>query len=219
MYSESKFTHWSRYDPYEGERASLLPTLPAKAAFVVGEGELINLYEVPLHKAFMRPYTSQDVLDLLATIPADFLRGLRDIYLLGGTVKQERNALGDLYRYGAYGWCEIHLYAFPRRRLEWRRKQMPSPHVRHEYERAGAVFRQDGDDVVCSFDTSALQTFYLRDVLLHEVGHHVDRHNRGKGVGRAERFAHWFVREYGFRRTRRVERTGGSRSAQRRVGC
>lgn len=212
MYSGSKFTHWSPYDPYEGERASLPLTLPPTAAFAVREGGLINIYEVPLHKAFIRPVTSQDVLDVLATVPADFLRGLEDVYLLGGTAKQERNALGDLYRYGAYRWCEVHLYAFPRRRLEWRRKQMPRPHVRHEYERAGAVLRQDGDEVVCSFDRSALKTFYLRDVLLHEIGHHVDRRNWGKGVARAERFAHWFVREHGFRRTLRCAGPPPSRS-------
>lgn len=202
LYSESKFSHWSRFDPYEGERAALPPTLAPRARFSLDQEAPINLYEVPLHREFMRPFTAQDVVDVLGTVPREFLIGLRRIYLMGGTAKQERNALGDLYRYGAYGWCEIHLYAFPRRRLQWRRKGMPKPNIRHEYERAGAVFRQAGDDVVCCFNASALRTFYLRDVLLHEIGHHADRHNWGKGVTRAERFAHWFVREHGFRRTK-----------------
>jgi hypothetical protein len=105
------------------------------------------------------------------------------------------------------------LYAFPRRRLEWRRKGLPRPHVLQEYERAGALFRQDGDEVVCLFDRSALKTFYLRDVLIHEIGHHVDRFNRRRGAKKAERFAHWFVREHGFRRANRTTEPLRSASA------
>lgn len=135
MYSESKFTHWARFDPYEGERASLPPTLAPTARFALNRGESIKLYEVPLYKGFVRSFTLQDVLGVLAAVPRDFLSALREIYLLGGTAKQEKNALGDLYRYGAYGLCEIHLYAFPRRRLQWRRKGLPKPHILHEYAR------------------------------------------------------------------------------------
>jgi hypothetical protein len=205
MYSASKFTNWSPFDPYEGERATLPRALAPKALFRLSEQESIKLYELPLHKAFVRPFTVQDVVNTLDAVPRAFLGGLQSIYLFGGTAKQEKNALGDLYRYGAYGWCEIHLYAFPRRRLRWRRKGMPKPHVRQEYERAGAVFHQDGDYVVCCFDASALRTFYLRDVLIHEVGHHVDRSHLRTGITKAERFAHWFVREHGFRRTNRAK--------------
>jgi hypothetical protein len=123
---------------------------------------------------------------------------------MGGTWKQDKVARGGLYRYGEYAAGEVYLFAFPLRRREWHCKQLPRPNVVQEYERAGAMFRQEGDGWLCRFNEAVLKRFYLYDVLIHEIGHHVDRHNwrpfrGGKSYSQAERFAQWFVRQYGFR--------------------
>jgi hypothetical protein len=41
-----------------------------------------------------------------------------------------------------------------------------------------------------NFDTGSLRSFFLYDVLLHEIGHHINQ--RGRGVGR-EKVALWSV--------------------------
>jgi hypothetical protein len=204
MYSQSKCTNWSRFDPYQGERTAIPRDLTPTSTFRLNDSESCDIYERPLHEAFIRPFGVSEVEAVLASIPPDFLAGLRSIYLLGGTWKQDKIALGDLYHYGEYSWCNIYLFAFPRRRLQWRRKRLPKPDVHQEFQRAGADFRQDGDGWLCQFAESSLGRFYLYDVLIHEIGHHVDRHSwrpygRGKSYAKAERFAEWFVREYGFR--------------------
>ena len=204
IYSESKSTNWMRFDPYQGERTSLPRKLAPASRFQVSVSATCDIYELPLHEEFVRPFGTADVESVLATIPCNLLSGLRRIYLMGGTRKQATTALGDLYRYGEYDWCDIYLFAFPRRRLQWRCRQLPRPHVCHEYRRAGASFRHDGNGWVCHLDEASLRNFYLFDVLVHEIGHHVDRFNwrydgRGKTYRQAERFAESFVRHYGLR--------------------
>jgi hypothetical protein len=206
MYSQSKYTNWSRFDPYQGEKTSIPRNLTPTATFRINDSESCNIYDRPVHEAFMRPFGVSDIVDVLEVIPLQFLAGLRSIYLMGGTWKQDKIAMGDLYHYGEYGRCNIYLFAFPRRRLHCRRKRLPKPDIRHEFERAGATLRQDGDGWICDFDEASLKTFYLYDVLIHEIGHHVDRDNcwrpsgRVKSYSQAERFAEWFVREHGLRR-------------------
>jgi hypothetical protein len=46
----------------------------------------------------------------------------------------------------------------------------------------------DGVDTL-RFDAESLRIFYLYDVLLHEIEHHIDG---GRSQGEVERFAHWF---------------------------
>jgi len=46
-----------------------------------------------------------------------------------------------------------------------------------------------------------VRRFLLDDVLLHEIGHHLDRHNFARKSNRKiEGFAEWFATENGFRR-------------------
>ena len=200
-YSESKCSNWGRFDPYRGERFSIPPDLAPVSTFRINESESCGIHELPLHPAFVRPFGAADVATVLDRVPREFLSGLSAIYLMSGTSKQDKVAFGNLYRYGDYWSGTICLYAFPRRCLEWRRKGPPKPDIAQEYRRAGAVFAQDGDHWICRFDSHALKAFYLRDVLIHEIGHHVDRDppqpfRRGKPMPQSERFAEWFVREY-----------------------
>jgi hypothetical protein len=71
---------------------------------------------------------------------------------------------------------------------------LPKPSVRREYERAGAFWRQVTGGWQLEFAPESLRRFYLNDVLLHEVGHHVNRGSR-KNKRDAEAFANWMAIE------------------------
>ncbi|MGD1941771.1 MAG: hypothetical protein ACFB0G_10705, partial [Leptolyngbyaceae cyanobacterium] len=51
----------------------------------------------------------------------------------------------------------------------------PKPTTIQEYERMGAKWIQDESGWYLEFDRLSLRRFYLYDVLLHELGHHVDQ--------------------------------------------
>ncbi len=59
----------------------------------------------------------------------------------------------------------------------------------------GARIVSDSAGSYIQFDLESLRRFYLYDVLIHEIGHHVER-DTGRGPGPAsERFAKWFAVE------------------------
>ncbi len=73
-----------------------------------------------------------------------------------------------------------------------------SPAVQREYARAGAIFKSPDTALL---DEAAVRRFLLDDVLLHEIGHHLDPHNFAhKSSKKIEGFAEWFATENGFRR-------------------
>jgi hypothetical protein len=74
--------------------------------------------------------------------------------------------------------------------------QLPKPTIVEEYKRMGAKWKQNDSVWSLEFDQSSLKRFYLFDVLLHELGHHVDRRIRGRDTESAERYAEWFAQEY-----------------------
>ena len=74
-------------------------------------------------------------------------------------------------------------------------KRPPKPSELQSYIKAGAKIVSNGKGVTVQFDTPTLRTFYLRDVLIHELGHHVDSWN--SGFADREKYAEWFVREQG----------------------
>ncbi len=82
--------------------------------------------------------------------------------------------------------------------MESTTKRLPKPNIQREYERIGANYYFKNGYWTRSFDEMSLKRFYTRDVLIHELGHHVDRKNN-KDYNAKERFAEWFVEEYGFR--------------------
>lgn len=126
--------------------------------------------------------------DVLATIPPEFLVDLAGVFLLGGTAKQRRLTK---VTYGMYSMGRIFLFAFPETALVQRWPKMPKPSVEREYTKLGATISSDGKaGALLTFDLSSLRQFYLYDVLLHEVGHHIDRAQRASN---AERYAHWFA--------------------------
>jgi hypothetical protein len=210
MYSMDKFSNWSRFDPFSSE----LDTVPWDArphtTFQLPDGSTIGIVVRDLHPRFVAPVSPEDVCDMLRRVPEEFLKGLHFVALLGGTAKQEKVALGKLFRYGCYGTARIYLHAYPKRLLRVRRKRPPRPHVAQEYERVGAIIAQDKNGWTLEFTPDALRAFYLYEVLLHEIGHHVDPHVFSRKTAKAERFAEWFAQ---FNAQRVAERRGAPREA------
>jgi hypothetical protein len=148
-----------------------------------------------VHPEFLRPFSASDVGEVLGSVPARFLAGLVGVHLLGGSQKQAKAASSALFHYGCYGRGRICLHPFPRRLMTWRIRSLPKPDVMREYERFGAKYEGRPGNYTLSFSKASLTRFYLYDVLLHEIGHHVDHRPRGRDRRESESFANWFAAE------------------------
>jgi hypothetical protein len=157
----------------------------------------------PVRDPFVMPVTRRDLRRTLDRVPARHTRGLKGVFLLGGTRKQQKVFFSELYCYGTY-WNEcIFLHPYPRNRMNMYFSRSPKPSLLEEYRRVGAlVTRGDQEGVWVRFRRETLKHFYLRDVFMHELGHHADR-DHDKSHHRSEGFADWFANEYGFRRWQR----------------
>jgi len=197
IYSASKYTNWSRYDPQQSEMNSLSRVRPI-TSYDLPDGSEIQLLMLPLHSKFVRPFDCDDVKRILALVPQEMLIGLRRIALLGGTSRQEKSSWNPKWCYGCYGYCSITLFAFPECRRIWASPELHKPAEIHAYQRAGVEMTHVEGKWVYTFTDKSIRRFYLWDVLVHEIGHHVDRSHPDRSTKRSERFAEWFARTYGF---------------------
>ncbi|HEY9880213.1 MAG TPA: hypothetical protein V6D29_17285, partial [Leptolyngbyaceae cyanobacterium] len=131
-YSESKYTNWSQYNPFNLEISTLPGELKPELNIETSRG-LLPVYVRDLHADFIRPVEAEDVRDLLSHVPLNFLSSLSGIYLLGGTSKQLR-ASKKSFQYGCYERGRIYLHAFPKWMLTQHRGKLPKPTIVDEYE-------------------------------------------------------------------------------------
>jgi hypothetical protein len=189
LYSSQRFTNWRPHDPYWSEVEALPRKMRPRVEVARGSAPPLGIYDRPVSPGFVRPCTARDVADVLEAIPPGFLTDLAGVFLLGGTAKQR--SLTTKVTYGIYSADRIFLFASPATRLVQRLPKMPKPSVAREYTKFGATVNPDDKGgALLTFDRSSLRQFYLYDVLLHEVGHHVDRDEHADN---AERYAHWFA--------------------------
>lgn len=152
-----------------------------------------------LHPDFIMPVSPRDVRRQLRQLPAKCLHGLRAIFLLGGSSKQDKVSDSSLSTFGMYGEKCVYLHPYPERSLEMCFPRAPQPHRMWEYRRAGARCNTDAEGTWVRFTPEALRRFYLQDVLVHELGHHVDRFRAdSRSYEKGERYAEWFASAYGF---------------------
>ncbi len=136
----------------------------------------------------MRPWSVEDVASVLRAIPERFLTGLTGVFLLGGTTRQR--SLKRL-TYGIDNTNQIFPFALPERMLDQNLSKMPKPNVALAYTKFGVTITPNGKGgAKLRFDSVSLRNYFLYDVLLHEVGHHVDREHRSDD---SERYATWFA--------------------------
>ena len=157
---------------------------------VIAEAEDRSLcvYERPLAAGFTRPWTVEDVVDVLRRVPQAFVAGLSGVYLMGGTATQgRRRAL----TFGIYSNGRIFLFPVAHQRIAEGWRTPANPANLSKYTKFGAaVGSPSRGAATVIFDGPNLRRFYLYDVLLHELGHHVDRSGAAKN---AERYAMWFA--------------------------
>ncbi|HET7489222.1 MAG TPA: hypothetical protein VFJ85_14925 [Acidimicrobiales bacterium] len=188
LYSEQRFTNWSRHDPYWSEVEALPARTRPRAAVAEDEDRALCVYERPLATGFTRPWRVDDVVDVLRRVPQPFVAGLAGVYLMGGTAAQgRRRAL----TFGMYADDRIFLFPVAHQRIAEGWRTPTNPAKLSKYTKFGAAVRpaSRGATTVV-FDEASLRRFYLYDVLLHEIGHHADRSGASRN---AERYAQWFA--------------------------
>ncbi|MEM7223796.1 MAG: hypothetical protein AAF495_12495 [Pseudomonadota bacterium] len=199
-WSESKWTNLTRFDPSLCELRRVL----ADHSTQDQTPSEIPITQQPIHPAFIMPVSKADVRQAISLVPSRCLSGLEGIFLLGGSGKQNRAASG-LFAYGHYCAARVFLHPYPRKWLSQYWRDLPKPTLVREYERAGGQFRRRDQGWWMDFDRRSLRVFYLCEVLMHELGHHVDRHNFStKPARKAETFADWFAAHYGTKLRKRL---------------
>lgn len=194
-WSESKWTNENRFNPAHTEIRNTIN----KFYDEIHGTPALTVIALPTHPDFLMPADEDSIRKTLEAVPEEFTAGLAAIIALSGSKKQEKT-FRKLFAYGRYVGKIIVLHPFPKKYLEMRYRTKPKPSVLNDYERAGAEVSYEGRDWWIRFDEVSLKRFYLRDVLLHELGHHVDAENfRSKSHKKAEGFAEWFASEYGFK--------------------
>jgi hypothetical protein len=187
-YSEQRFTNWRPNSPYWAEVETLNPKMQPRLEVERASETPLGVFDRPLKPGFVRPWSIGDVAEVLTTIPDQYLAGLEGVFLMGGTSRQRHL---KKITYGMYGSGRIYLFALPEVMLVQHLRGMPKPSLVKEYTKFGATVIPSGKGgATLRFEESSLRLFYLYDVLLHEVGHHVDRKGESDD---AERYARWFA--------------------------
>ena len=196
-YSESKCSHWGQFNPYYAPLSQFLNgKVKPTSKIEIGEQGKIHYFETPLHRDFVRPYTFDDIVETLKSIPERFLRKLKRIIVTGGSRKQ-RQTLSSKYCYGSYFEGNIALFPFPQAWLKMEFSPPPPPHLQQQYLRFNTKAYFEGNGWIVEFNEESLKKWFMRDVLIHEIGHHVDWLYRQEQSKLTEEFAEWFTQEYG----------------------
>jgi hypothetical protein len=133
---------------------------------------------------FHYPITKQDVLTFLETIGSLAVYGLRSIEFTRGRIS-DPPVLLLFGRYETPG----RILLFEQARSPWRLHGRLSKKDVNRFERAGAKLielPQSGTTLV-DWPADTLGRFMLEEVLLHEMGHHVLQHHKGKRLDRIAR--------------------------------
>ncbi len=128
---------------------------------------------------FHHPASKRDITDLLRFFGAPYVYGLRCIELSQGSDRQPISALGCLQIPG-----RIIIYDQPL--SPWRFSALAKRETANMSE-AGAKLEVKEGAVLVHWTPDALRDFMLFDVLMHELGHHLLQHNKGKRRSRIAR--------------------------------
>lgn len=173
MYSNSKYTNWSVFAP---NMSAVEKVYDKYCEELQNLSDKPGYYEEAIHPNFIMPVTSQDLEDQLKKIPEQFTEGLKGIFLLGGSNKQEKTNKSRLFCYGCYWLDCIFMLPYSKKKLEVGIFiSRASPHKLNDYKRVGAIVSKVNKGTLIKFSPGSLRDFYLRDVFIHEVGHHVDK--------------------------------------------
>lgn len=138
--------------------------------------------------------TPEQIRDRLAQVPRRFIEKLEIVQLCRMTRKKQ-----SFPCYGMQWGATIYLYPIEAT-LEEHFPTPPGPNVVNEARMYGGRWDQPTPDSWrLTWSRSAIEDFYLNNILIHELGHLVD--HRNSGYNAREQYAEWFAVEYGYRAT------------------
>jgi hypothetical protein len=158
--------------------------------------------------------TEEDVRRRLAQLPAWMTKPLDVVQLSQMTRKKRRSPC-----YGMQWGSTIYLYPIEESLIE-SFVGPPKPAQRIEAAMYGARWMLDAKSWRLIWTEEAIRDFYLNNVLIHELGHILDRRNSSHRD--RERFAEWFALEVGYKASRRselAERTLAKYAVRRHCRC
>ncbi len=136
-----------------------------------------------------------EIRDRLAQLPQEFIAPLEVIQLSRMTRKKL-----SFPCYGMQWGQTIYLYPVEETLVEQFRSP-PKPSQIIEAQMYGAQWEQESGGLwKLVWTERALKDFYLNNILIHELGHLLDKRN-SNSVDR-ERYAEWFAVQYGYKPTR-----------------
>ncbi|MFC1582157.1 ImmA/IrrE family metallo-endopeptidase [Planctomycetota bacterium] len=150
------------------------------------------------HDDFIFPVTMHEIKSVMENVPTQFVEGIKAVLVPSGSKKQIA-AMKSLLMFGEYWRDCVVLHPYPKTLMTQVYEKEPNPQVVQGYRRTGAAIVTEGTGIKIIFDEASLKNFYLRDVLMHEIGHHNDRLLEARPKKKREAFANWFASEYGFR--------------------
>ncbi len=191
-YSGSKVTNLRRFQPFW----SATEKIYSKYEKRIKNRTYPFIRVEPTTESFLFPVSLEDIRGAIESIPPKFVKGIKAILVPTGSKKQIK-AANSLYIYGEYWQHCIFLHPYPKALMVLNNAKTLKPHELDGYKRSGAEISDIDNNIEVRLTESSLRTFYLNDVLMHEIGHHIDRVRRPQKE--RERFAEWFALEYGYR--------------------
>lgn len=198
FWSENKCTNLTPYSPYFSQAYKLMDTYWEQLENATEP----FLYEAEPTLGFIQPLSLMEITKVFSYIPEVFVTNLKGIFLCPGSQKQRKS---NVVIYGSYNdsYRTIFIYPF-HESMAILYKTKPKPSICQEYERHGVTWTKENRGWQLNFSIEALRSFYIRDVFIHELGHHVDNISLGiKNLNASERFAEWFAYEFGMRNPER----------------
>lgn len=133
--------------------------------------ELPQLIENKPHRDFFFPVTGAEVLERIRQLPKDHTEGLSHVWLRHQRRDQQRDCFGS-YCTGP-GYRAIVLNPWPRS-LQWDLGEQLHDGWKKWALSHNAVVKRSRGRWYATFTMEQSRRFYLDDLILHEVGHHVD---------------------------------------------
>lgn len=144
------------------------------------EWSLPRIVEKRPRSGCFHPAGKRDVARVLRFFGEECSYGVRSIELRQGSAEGSELELGRLFVPGR-------IVLYDQRPSPWRLRGSTEEQALR-LERAGAELeRLEGGGLVVSWPEATLKAFMLFDVLMHEIGHHLLQHHKGKRSARIAR--------------------------------
>ncbi len=148
----------------------------------------------PAGPKFVHAVTVAEVRERLTQLPQPIVDQVEVIQLSRMTRKRQLFPC-----YGMQWGASVYLYPIEDSLVE-NYIRPPTPQQQIEARMFGGVWSETDGEWTLTWTSENLKDFYLNNVLIHEIGHVLDKRNTR--TEDRERYANWFAIEYGYRSSR-----------------